>query len=104
MKLNPEQKAVVDIIDENILLTASAGTGKTNTMAARIARIVELELAKPEEILCLTFTNKACKEMRERIDSVLGEKARNIVIRTFHGFCYDVIKLEAKRRNDEPVE
>ena len=100
MELNDEQKEVVNSLDENILLTASAGTGKTNTMAARIARIVKEGLAKPEEILCLTFTNKACKEMRERIDAVVGEKARNIVIRTFHGFCYDVIKLEAKRKTD----
>lgn len=100
MELNAEQRAVVESLQENILLTASAGTGKTNTMAARIARIVEGELAKPEEILCLTFTNKACKEMRERIDEVVGEKARNIVIRTFHGFCYDVIKQEAKKKTD----
>lgn len=100
MELNVEQKAVVETLQENILLTASAGTGKTNTMAARIARIVGEELAKAEEILCLTFTNKACKEMRERIDAVVGEKARNIVIRTFHGFCYDVIRQEAKRKTD----
>ena len=100
MELNAEQRAVVDSLQENILLTASAGTGKTNTMAARIARVVEEGLARPEEILCLTFTNKACKEMRERIDDVVGEKARNIVIRTFHGFCYDVIRQEAKKKTD----
>ena len=100
MELNAEQRAVVESLHENILLTASAGTGKTNTMAARIARIVERVLAKPEEILCLTFTNKACKEMRERIDEVVGEKSKGIVIRTFHGFCYDVIRQEAKRRTD----
>ncbi len=100
MELNAEQKAVVETLQENILLTASAGTGKTNTMAARISRIVGEGLAKAEEILCLTFTNKACKEMRERIDAVVGEKARNIVIRTFHGFCYDVIRQEAKRKTD----
>ena len=100
MELNQEQRNVVETLQENILLTASAGTGKTNTMAARIARIVGEGLAKPEEILCLTFTNKACKEMRERIDEVVGEKARGIVIRTFHGFCYDVIRQEAKRKTD----
>lgn len=74
MELNAEQKAVVETLQENILLTASAGTGKTNTMAARISRIVGEGLAKAEEILCLTFTNKACKEMRERIDAVVGKK------------------------------
>ena len=100
MELNQEQRNVVETLQENILLTASAGTGKTNTMAARIARIVGEGLAKPEKILCLTFTNKACKEMRERIDEVVGEKARGIVIRTFHGFCYDVIQQEAKRKTD----
>ena len=58
MELNAEQRAVVDSLQENILLTASAGTGKTNTMAARIARVVEEGLARPEEILCLTFTTR----------------------------------------------
>ena len=72
MELNAEQKAVVETLQENILLTASAGTGKTNTMAARISRIVGEGLAKAEEILCLTFTNKACKEMRERISFLLS--------------------------------
>ena len=100
MELNDEQRAVVETLDKNILLTAPAGTGKTNTLAARIARIVEESLAAPGEILCLTFTNKACKEMRERIDQVVGSRARDIVIRTFHGFCYDVIKAEAKRKTD----
>ena len=100
MELNAEQRAVVESLHENILLTASAGTGKTNTMAARIARIVGEGLAKPDEILCLTFTNKACKEMQERIDEVVGEKAKGIVIRTFHGFCFDIIRQEAKRKTD----
>ena len=98
--LNPDQQKVVNTLDKNLLLLAPAGTGKTDTLSLRIARILELGLAAPEEILCLTFTNKACKEMRERIDAVVGEKARNIVIRTFHGFCYDVIRQEAKRRTD----
>ena len=65
MELNAEQRAVVDSLQENILLTASAGTGKTNTMAARIARVVEQGLARPEEILCLTFTNKASSRICE---------------------------------------
>ncbi len=100
MELNNEQKQVINTLDKNILLIASAGTGKTNTMAQRIASIVEKGLAKPEEILCLTFTNKACNEMRERINEIVGENSLKIIIRTFHSFCYDIIRTEAKRSTD----
>ena len=66
-KLNGVQQLVADNLDENILLVASAGTGKTNTLAIRIANILSKHRCAPEEILCLTFTNKACKEMRDRV-------------------------------------
>lgn len=98
--LNRRQREVVNELDENILLLASAGTGKTDVLSKRIANIINQGKAKPCEILCITFTNKACKEMKERIESIVGKNAKDISIRTFHSFCYDVIKMQAKKRTD----
>jgi len=98
--LNEKQSIVAETLDENILLLASAGTGKTNTLAHRISNIIEKRKCNPEEILCITFTNKACKEMKERIDGMAKDSQNKIVVKTFHSFCYDVIKNEAKKRTD----
>ena len=98
--LNEAQRKAVEELDKNILLLAPAGTGKTNTLACRIASILESQRALPEEILCLTFTNKACREMRQRVEEKAGEAGGRVLVRTFHGFCYDVIKAEAKRHSD----
>ena len=99
-ELNPAQREAVEDLTDNILLLAPAGTGKTNTLACRIANILAEGRAAPEEILCLTFSNKACREMKERIVLRAGEDGRRVLVRTFHGFCYDVIKTEAKRHSD----
>ncbi len=100
MSLNKEQSLVVNELEKNILLLASAGTGKTNTLSRRISNIINSNKAKAEEILCITFTNKACAEMKGRIEDVVGENAKGITIRTFHSFCFDLIKSEAKKRTD----
>lgn len=100
MSLNKEQSLVVNELEKNILLLASAGTGKTNTLSRRISNIINSNKAKAEEILCITFTNKACAEMKGRIEDIVGENAKGITIRTFHSFCFDLIKSEAKKRTD----
>ena len=100
MTLNKEQALVVNELEKNILLLASAGTGKTNTLSSRISDIIKYKKAEPKEILCITFTNKACAEMRDRIEQVVGDSAKDITIRTFHSFCFDLIKSEAKKRTD----
>lgn len=69
--LNSEQKQVVENLEDNIALLAPAGTGKTNTLAFRVANIIYNNKCKPEEILCLTFTNKAAKEMKDRISKLI---------------------------------
>ena len=96
--LNPEQQTVVNTLDRNILLLAPAGTGKTDTLSLRIAHILELGLAAPEEILCLTFTNKACKEMTDRVEKALPAEGRRVVVKTIHGLCFEIVRQEAKRR------
>ena len=93
--LNDAQQMVVEDGTHHILLTAPAGTGKTGTLARRIARLVEKGMAAPEEILCLTFTNKACREMEHRIQEYMGEKGQGVSVKTIHGFCYELIQAEA---------
>ena len=105
MKLNTLQQSVVDELDNNLLLIASAGTGKTSTLAYRIANIINSRRAKPEEILCLTFTNRACIEIKEKIMDELEQQgmateALNVVVKTFHSFCCDIVKLTAKKTSD----
>ena len=100
MNLNEKQQQVVNELDENILLLASAGTGKTETLSNRIVNIIETKKAKPDEILCITFTNKAAKEMETRIKSTVKKDANKITIKTFHSFCFDIIKREAKKHTD----
>ncbi|MEQ8199098.1 MAG: UvrD-helicase domain-containing protein, partial [Clostridiaceae bacterium] len=97
---NEQQKLIIDEQERNIILLASAGTGKTDTLARRIADIISRGKAESSEILCITFTNKACREMKERIEKIAGTEAKNMTIRTFHSFCYDVIKMEAKKSTD----
>lgn len=93
--LNDAQRMVAEDGTHHILLTAPAGTGKTGTLARRIARLVEKGMAAPEEILCLTFTNKACREMKHRIQEYMGEKGQGVSVKTIHGFCYELIQAEA---------
>lgn len=100
INLNEEQQKVVNEQSSNILLLASAGTGKTNTLAERVASIIKNGNSKPSEILCITFTNKACKEMSDRVIKIVGGEAKDITIRTFHSFCFDVVKTYAKRNTD----
>ncbi|WP_300383353.1 3'-5' exonuclease [Clostridium sp.] len=99
MNFNKEQEIVIKELEENILLLASAGTGKTNTLAYRVANILKNNKAKANEILCITFTNKSCKEMSDRIESIVLE-SKEITIKTFHSFCFDLIKSYAKRKTD----
>jgi DNA helicase II / ATP-dependent DNA helicase PcrA len=100
MNLNTQQESLINELERNIILLASAGTGKTDTLSKRIANIIDKGRAKPSEILCITFTNKACKEMKERIEKIVGPSAKQITIKTFHGFCFDIIKQESKKRTD----
>ena len=92
---NREQQAVIDELDRNLILYASAGTGKTFTVAKRVSRILERGRALPEEILCLTFTIKAADEMREDIAEYSGEAAGRVTVRTIHGFAYQVLREES---------
>ncbi len=97
--LNDEQKEVVTSLDNNLIVLSPAGTGKTKTIGVRCANII-LNGTNGSEIMCLTFTNKACNEMKNRIKAYLGKLGQDIYIKTFHSFCFDVVKSEAKRSTD----
>lgn len=95
---NKKQQQVINELNQNILLSAGAGTGKTNVLSYRVANILNKNRANVDEILCLTFTNKACRELKNRITSQLDfETANKITIRTIHGFAYQVITTTAKK-------
>ncbi len=94
--LNEKQQQVVADLEHNILLNASAGTGKTSTISYRVKHIIQAGVARPDEILCLTFTNRACKELEKKIMPLVKADEQAVIIRTVHSFCYDVLQATAK--------
>lgn len=101
--LNANQLAFVRC-DKNALLLASAGTGKTKSIAAKVARLIHEKGIDSERILCLSFTNKACEQMRERILNDIGNVALKATIKTFHAFCFEIIAEEKQRTTGLSLE
>lgn len=97
MNFNTEQQQVIDELERNILLLASAGTGKTSTLAQRVAHIIESGRAPAEEILCLTFTNKASREIKRAVTETVGMKGKKVRTGTFHEFCLQILQEEGKQ-------
>jgi len=94
-KLNPEQKQAVTHGNGPLLIVAGAGTGKTTVITHRIAWLIEQGLAKPDQILALTFTDKAAGEMEERVDKLLPMGYVDLWVMTFHSFCEQILKKHA---------
>ena len=96
--LNPEQKSAVIHEGGHLLIVAGPGTGKTMTLTHRIAHLIHKVIAKPEQVLALTFTRKAAREMGQRIAGLLdSSKTDPVRVSTFHGFCLDILRHEGDR-------
>ncbi|MDD4995463.1 MAG: UvrD-helicase domain-containing protein [Patescibacteria group bacterium] len=93
--LNPEQRKAVTVTDGPILIVAGAGTGKTMVITRKISHLITEGFARPEEILALTFTDKAAGEMEERVDKLLPYGYLDLWISTFHSFAERVLKNHA---------
>jgi DNA helicase II / ATP-dependent DNA helicase PcrA len=95
--LNPEQREAVETLDGPVLVLAGAGTGKTRVLTTRIAHILSLRKAWPGEILAVTFTNKAAREMRERIGHLVGEAVEGMPwLGTFHATGVKILRRHAE--------
>jgi DNA helicase-2/ATP-dependent DNA helicase PcrA len=95
--LNPAQREAVLTTEGPLLVIAGAGSGKTRVLTYRVAHLLAACGVKPNEILAITFTNKAAGEMRERVERMLGPIARAIWILTFHSACGRILRREAER-------
>lgn len=94
MGLNDKQREAVEYIDGPLLILAGAGSGKTRVLTYKMAYLLEQKIVKPWEILAITFTNKAAKEMKERALNLVNEDASSIWLGTFHSVCVRILKRE----------
>ncbi len=95
-RLNPEQRAAVETLDGPLLVLAGAGTGKTRVLTTRFAHILLSGRASPGQVLAVTFTNKASREMRERVAAILGRPVEGLWLGTFHALCARMLRRHAE--------
>ena len=91
-ELNGSQREAVAAPEENLLILAGAGSGKTRVLVHRIAWLIEAENISPWSIMAVTFTNKAAREMRTRIESLMGLDTTQLWVGTFHGLAHRLLR------------
>ena len=94
--LNPEQKEAVTTTEGPVLVLSGAGTGKTRVLTTRLAYILASHKANPWECLVVTFTNRAAKEMKERVQNLIGDMAASVWLGTFHSVCVKILRSHAE--------
>ncbi|EUJ38720.1 ATP-dependent DNA helicase [Brochothrix campestris FSL F6-1037] len=95
--LNPEQQKAVVTTEGPLLIMAGAGSGKTRVLTHRVAYLIKEKNVNPYNILAITFTNKAAREMKERVGAILGSDADAIWVSTFHSMCVRILRRDAER-------
>ena len=93
--LNPAQRDAAAHTDGPLLILAGAGSGKTRVITVRMAHLVKSGQAQPDQVLGVTFTNKAAEEMRHRVESLVGDDCRHMWLSTFHSLCARILRREA---------
>ncbi len=102
-RLNPEQREAVESLDGPLLVLAGAGTGKTRVLTTRFAHLLMTGRAWPGQVLAVTFTNKAAREMRERVSAILGRPAEGLWLGTFHSLCARMLRRHAELAGLSPA-
>ncbi|HKS38080.1 MAG TPA: UvrD-helicase domain-containing protein, partial [Verrucomicrobiae bacterium] len=95
--LDHDQRAAAEIVDGPLMIIAGPGTGKTRTLTHRIAHLITNRHIPAEQVLAITFTNRAANEMKERLHSLLPVQAQAVLVTTFHGLCYRLLREHGGR-------